>query len=60
MHSSKMRTVRNSSRLLGGGWSASVHAGIHPPPEADPPEQMVKMASQEYTTVGKTCLHVKV
>ena len=30
MHSSRMRTVRNSSRLLGG--SASVHAGIPPPP----------------------------
>ena len=29
MHSSGMRTVRSSTRLLGGG-SASVHAGIHP------------------------------
>ena len=29
MHSSRMRTVRSSSRLLGGGMSASVHAGIH-------------------------------
>ena len=28
-----MRTARSSSRLLGreGWWSASVHAGIHPP-----------------------------
>ena len=33
MHSSRMRTARSSSRLLGG--SASVHAGIHTPP---PPE----------------------
>ena len=36
MHSSRMRTVRSSSRLSGwvGGGSASVHAGIqtHPPP----------------------------
>ena len=34
MHSSRMRTVRNSSRLLGG--SASVHAGIPPPPPPGP------------------------
>ena len=35
MHSSRMRTARSSSRLLGEGVSASVHAGIHipsPPP----------------------------
>ena len=25
-----MRTARSSSRLLGRGWSGSVHAGIHP------------------------------
>ena len=31
MHSSRMRTARSSSRLLGGGGSASVHARIHPP-----------------------------
>ena len=36
MHSSRMPTVRSSSRLLGG--SASVHAGIHPPtPGPGPP-----------------------
>ena len=29
MHSSSMRTARGSSRPR--GWSASVHAGIHPP-----------------------------
>ena len=35
MHSSRMRTDRSSSRLLGVGGeevSASVHAGIHTPP----------------------------
>ena len=32
MHSSKMCAIRCSSRLLGGGVSAPVHAGIHPPP----------------------------
>ena len=32
LHSSRMRTVRSSSRLLGGGVSISVHAGI--PPQA--------------------------
>ena len=31
MHSSRMRTACSSSRLLGGGVSASVHAGIPPP-----------------------------
>ena len=31
MHSSKMRTARSSSRMLGRGGSASVHAGILPP-----------------------------
>ena len=30
MHSSRMRTVRSSSHLLGRGVSALVHAGIHP------------------------------
>ena len=30
MHSSRMRTARSSSRLLGGGGSASVHVGIPP------------------------------
>ena len=30
MHSSRIRTARSSSRLLGRGVSASVHAGIHP------------------------------
>ena len=43
MHSSRMRTVRSSSRLL-GGVSASVHAGIHTPPlclglDTRPPRQ---------------------
>ena len=28
-----MRTARSSSRLRGGGMSASVHAGIHPHPQ---------------------------
>ena len=32
MHSSRMRTARSSSRLLGEGVSASVHAGIHTRP----------------------------
>ena len=32
MHSSRMLTVRRSSRLLGGGLSASVHSGIYTPP----------------------------
>ena len=44
MHSSRMHTARSSSRLL--GWSASVHAGIHPsrpgpghhPPGLDTPQ----------------------
>ena len=31
MHSSRMRTARSSSCLLGEGVSASVYAGIHPP-----------------------------
>ena len=31
MHSSRMRTARSSSRLLGEGVSASMHAGIHTP-----------------------------
>ena len=32
MHSSRMHTTRSSNRQLwGGGGSASVHAGIHPP-----------------------------
>ena len=30
MHSSRIRTARSSSRLLGGGVSASVHVGIPP------------------------------
>ena len=36
MHSSRMRAVRSSSRLLGGGVSASVHAGIHTPSRPGP------------------------
>ena len=45
MHSSRMRTVRSSSCLSRGGWSASVHAGIPPPRSrrpsgpGTPPEQ---------------------
>ena len=37
VHSSRMRTARNSSRLFGGGGgSASVHAGINLPPGPGP------------------------
>ena len=36
MHSSRMRTTRSCSRLLGGG-SALVHDGIHPPPPGPGP-----------------------
>ena len=41
MYSSRMCTARSSSRVLGEGVSASVHAGIHTPPPrcgpGDPP-----------------------
>ena len=37
MHSSRMRTVRSSSRLSGVGASASLHAGIPTPPPGTRP-----------------------